>query len=216
MPGQSGLTSPENFGLNIRQVEFAEHYLQHFNQFRAYKHAGYACDNKNSAYASSSKLLNGPKIQRYLAARLEQRKRNFDLDFHRTVQETARLAFSNLEDVIDIKGGELTISNLEEIPPEVTPAIQQIQASKTEYYSEEGVGSTVTRYTIRMHPKESSLAAMRRILGLDSDLNQALAVLQRYGIEVSDLNLPSTAFERLYSRHENGPNTISPNTDEEE
>jgi phage terminase small subunit len=79
--------------LTPKQQRFCAEYLIDLNATAAYKRAGYACKNDNTAAASSCMLLRNPKIQAEIAkGRAEQE--------HRTVV-TADYVIGNLRAVVE-------------------------------------------------------------------------------------------------------------------
>ena len=159
-------------GLTDKQRRFCEEYLKDFNGTLAYTRAGYA-GNSTTARKNASKLLTNTDIQAYLAKFRSQAQKRTEVTIDRTLQEIARVAFCNLKDAADFNSEGVAFKDSKQLPDEVTAAIESV----TYTASEKGV-----RQSIKMHNKIAALSLLAKFFGIDSDFNQAVAVLKRFGL----------------------------------
>ncbi|MBE9118618.1 hypothetical protein IQ249_22265 [Lusitaniella coriacea LEGE 07157] len=92
------------------------------------------------------------------------------------LQELEALAFSDISKVVDFDSEAAIVRDSTDLSQTVTSAIRKISISKHR-----------NRATINVenYPKSSALKLLAKISGLDTDLNNAIAVLARYGLIVS-------------------------------
>lgn len=98
------------------------------------------------------------------------------------IEERKRLAFSSIQDVVEQdEDGFESVKKMSDLPRAYANGIKSIAPKKVVHFSK-GEETTVTITTkVEMHPKDASLKALEQMLGLDSDLNSAIATLRKYG-----------------------------------
>lgn len=161
--------------LTAKQKAFAEQYIIDNNATAAYERAGYKTKNLNSAGAAASRLLGNVRVLRYVQYLQEQRSQRLQLSADDVLEEIARIAKSNIADVVDITPLGIVVKNGQQLSRHVTAAISEITCTETE----RGVTTRV-----KLHDKISALNLAAKHTGLTSDLNQAIATFRRYGYEV--------------------------------
>lgn len=117
--------------LKTAHKKFADEFLIDLNATRAYTQAYPRVKNANVAGACASRLLKNAKIQEYLQARYKTISDRLLTKAERIISETSALAFSNICEVVSIKGGRVSIKDTDKLPKEVQCAIESI--SETEH-----------------------------------------------------------------------------------
>jgi len=156
-------------GLNPRQKRFCEEYLRDFNGGAAVLRAGYQC-NVDAARVQASRLLTNAKVQAQLQQLRDRVSANAQMSLEQVVQEIARVAFSNITQVLSFTNdGGVKLKGSDELPDEVSAAIASVASSKS-------------KTVVRLHNKVKALTLLADFYGLRSDFNQARATLKRYGL----------------------------------
>lgn len=97
--------------LNEKQKRFCDEYLKDYNATQAATRAGYS---PKTAYSQGHDLLKKPEVQSYLAARAERITKKLEISQERTMQEIARIAFSDLRCLFNEDGSLKNIADLTE------------------------------------------------------------------------------------------------------
>jgi phage terminase small subunit len=176
--------------LTEKQEAFCREYLKDFNATQAYKRAGYR-GSGSTASTEGAKLLHNPKIQAFLSQLRSRISRNAEVTLERTLQEIARLAFSNVTDVLSFNADGVTFYDSGELPEDVTAAIESVNSVTT--VTRQGKQEE-TRITMKakMHSKVAALSLLADFFGIKDDFNKARATLKRYGLLlVEDAETPA-------------------------
>lgn len=103
--------------LNEKQLLFCKEYLIDFNGSRAAKAAGYS---ENSAPQTANEILNYPHVQAYLTYLISARAKRLEVTADKVVQEIAKIAFHNVEDLLDYFDGNILFNDLDQMKfPEI-------------------------------------------------------------------------------------------------
>lgn len=103
--------------LEDMQRVFAEQYVVDFNGTQAAIRAGYS---ENSAAQQASRLLNHDKVQLYLQYLISDRSKRLQVTGDKIVQEIAKIAFANAQDLVDYFDGNVLFNDLDNIEfPEI-------------------------------------------------------------------------------------------------
>lgn len=157
--------------LTAKQKRFVEEYLIDLNATQAYIRAGYK--NYDSAGVEANKTLNNPKIRQAVDEAMAERSRRTGINQDRILQEIAKLALVNIDDVVDLQTAR--------IKPEATKedlaCIQSIKIKPTEFGEER---------EIKFYDKKGSLELAGRHLGMfkdkvDLDVDMELNISIDYG-----------------------------------
>lgn len=84
---------PKDDKLTPKQELFVNAYIKSWNALRAYKEAGYTAKNDNVAGVEGHRLLNNPKIDKAIRARLDKVAKKTDVTIERWLEEVAKIAF---------------------------------------------------------------------------------------------------------------------------
>lgn len=103
--------------LNDKQLLFCKEYLIDFNGSRAAKAAGYS---EKSAPTTANDILNYPYVQKYLTYLISARAKRLEVTADKVVQEIAKIAFHNVEDLLDYFDGNVLFNDLDQMKfPEI-------------------------------------------------------------------------------------------------
>lgn len=161
--------------LNYRQKRFVSEFLKDLNASAAYIRAGYKATSTRSAEVSASRLLrNATVAQEVMKCQAEESGR-VGFNAQRILKELAAIAFSRITNTTswDPENEKLAIRRTESLPESVQAAIAEVSQST--------IGKK-SQLSVKLHDKLPALKLLAKYMGLDTDLNQAIAVLRRYGL----------------------------------
>ena len=151
--------------LSEKQKRFILEYLIDYNGTQAAIRAGY---NAKNARQQASDLLTKPYIQEAINKKQEKLEIKLDISAEKIRYELAKIAFSNIFDLVDING---------RIRPEVT---RESLSAISKYRFKEGneTGKLIISFDVILHDKFKALELLARMMGYcdkkcyDSDSNQ--------------------------------------------
>ncbi|MEE8132139.1 MAG: terminase small subunit [Nitrososphaerales archaeon] len=146
-------------GLTVKQEAFCREYLIDLNGAQACIRAGYS---EKTARQIATEMLSKLHIQDYMSSLMQKREKRTEVTSDRVVKELAKLAFFNMEDVIDEKG---VTKELTEWSRDDLAAIQEVTEDKLG--GEEG--TAITRRKVKVSDKKASLELLARHLGIFND-----------------------------------------------
>ena len=129
--------------LNDKQIRFCEEYAKSFNIKLAAIKAGYS---KKSAHTAAWKVRQNPDCSRYIAwlkLRISQQCHIHAVDI---IDHYARIAFSDITDVCEVKDGKITIQDTDMIDGQIVKSIKK---------GRDGI-------SVEMYDKFSALAKLER------------------------------------------------------
>ena len=142
--------------LTPKQERFCHLYIQYGDMARAYKEA---YDSARMSQATirrkAVEVMQVPKVSAMIRQLREELSESMKIDAERTLQELARIAFSDFRQVFD-KGGQLL--SPDQWPETVAPAIQFCKTRQ------DSSGDIITE--IKFWPKVAALEALSKHLGL--------------------------------------------------
>lgn len=143
--------------LNDMQRTFVDEYLVDHNATKAAIRSGYS---PKSARQHGSHLLSNTYIAAAIHKAQAVRSKRTGVTAERVLRELARVAFSDVTEVVESTRGELTFVDIKALPPRVTRAIESLS---------EKPGEHGTARTVKMHPKLGALKMLVDHLGLNAD-----------------------------------------------
>lgn len=150
--------------LTDKQKRFCEEYLIDLNATAAYKRAGYQVKSDSVAASCASDLLRIPKVQAYVTELQNKRARRTRVTADRVIRELARIAFSDISEVMEFDAGIVRVKSSSTLPKRVTAAIASVTFTETPFGS---------KTTVRMHSKLTALQSLGEHLGIfKHDANQ--------------------------------------------
>ncbi len=128
------------------------------NATEAVKLAGYRCKSQTATTTQAHRLLANPKIAAAILRFHEEAQQRTEITVDRVAQEYARIAFSNISDMLEFDCDSVTVRTSSELDDDVLAAIAEVQQVNTK---------ESRRIAIKLHSKLEALAGLRRLLGLD-------------------------------------------------
>lgn len=158
--------------LTAKQQTFVEEYLIDLNATQAAIRAGYSAKNADKI---GSELLGKTRVAEAVSMAMAERSRRTGINQDRILQEIAKLALVNIDDVVDLRTGRVKGSATKED----LACIQSIKIKPTEFGEER---------EIKFYDKKGSLELAGKHLGmfkdkLEMDVDMDLNISIDYGDE---------------------------------
>lgn len=144
--------------LSDREIAFKSEYLVDFDATRAARAVGYKGKHISK---TASRLLGAPHIQAAIKREIESRAQRLRATVDNTVQEIARLSFSDVGDLFDVGGN---LKSVKELPREVRACIASIKVVKKNLIAGDNAVEYV--YEIKFWNKPKALELLATHLGL--------------------------------------------------
>ena len=106
---------------------FAQEYVLDHNATQAAIRAGYS---KRVAHVNGPRLLSNASVQTWIAEAQELKARSREITIERVLEEMRRLAFAQTTDMVELKGGWVTVKDTDSLTTEQKSAISQIRQKK--------------------------------------------------------------------------------------
>lgn len=168
--------------LTPKQATFLVEYRKDRNATQAAVRAGYS---KHSARQTGSRLLALEAVQEALRLKRSDTLAALEVTEDRLLQELASIAFSNLRAYCRwTEGGELEVLASEDIPPELSAAIESVEEQT--FTSENKDGSrkyTRVKRKVKLYPKMEALKLLAEYMGLSNELAPKVTVYLKTGID---------------------------------
>lgn len=139
--------------LTEKQKRFCEEYLIDLNATQAAIRAGYS---PKTAEQTASRMLSFVKVQDEIAKAMAKRSKRTGITQDRVLNEIAKLAFSNIDDIVNLKSCEIK-ENTDRVD---LACIQSVKVKPTEFGTER---------EIKLYDKKASLELLGRHLGIFND-----------------------------------------------
>ncbi len=150
-------TSPVSGRNNPKHVAFAGFYAASFNREDAAIKAGYS---PKSADKIATQLIANPSVRPILAAEIRKRIEAAELNSQMILRELARIAFSDIRDVMSWgQSGGVKIKPSNEIEEGAARAIESV----TETITTSDTGATTIRREVKLHSKMNALEKLAKI-----------------------------------------------------
>lgn len=153
--------------LTAKQQRFCDEYLIDLNATQAAIRAGYSA---KTADQQGSRMLTNVKVQQEIAERMAERSKRTGINQDRVLQEIAKLALVNIDDVVDLETGRVR----ETATKEDLACIQSIKIKPTEFGTER---------EIKFYDKKGSLELAGKHLGMFKDKAEVEVVLPIFADE---------------------------------
>lgn len=147
--------------LTAKQQRFCDEYLIDLNATQAAIRAGYSA---KTADQQGSRMLTNVKVQQEIAEKMAERSKRTGINQDRVLQEIAKLALVNIDDVVDLETGRVR----ETATKEDLACIQSIKIKPTEFGTER---------EIKFYDKKGSLELAGKHLGMFKDKAEVEVVL---------------------------------------
>lgn len=148
--------------LNDQQRTFVMEYIasSDFNATEAARKAGY----KNPS-VSAARLLNNPKVKRFLKQKQTRREQKLELRAERVLFELQCIGFRNMKDFVDPDNGGL-ITDIRKLPNHAAAVIKKLKEKHDTYYDGENTHDVVT-FELEFESKIPALDMLMRHMGID-------------------------------------------------
>ena len=153
--------------LTPKQARFCEEYIVDLNGTQAAIRAGYSA---KTATETAARLLIYVNVQANIAKLQQARSERTQIEADQVINEFGSIAFGSLKGLIEIKDGKLTITDSTKWTPQQWAYIKDVK-------------KTSDSVSITTHSKTSALESLGKHLGMFSDINLAIATLEKYGIQ---------------------------------
>lgn len=147
--------------LTAKQQRFCDEYLIDLNATQAAIRAGYSA---KTADQQGSRMLTNVKVQQEIAEKMAERSKRTGINQDRVLQEIAKLALVNIDDVVDLETGRV----MKTATKEDLACIQSIKIKPTEFGTER---------EIKFYDKKGSLELVGKHLGMFKDKAEVEVVL---------------------------------------
>lgn len=139
--------------LTAKQKRFCDEYLIDLNATQAAIRAGYS---PKTACEQASRLLANVKVQDEIAIEMAERSKRTGINQDRVLMEIAKMAFVNIDDVIDLDTAKVKRTATKED----LACIQSVKIKQTEFGTER---------EIKLCDKKSNLELLGKHLGMFKD-----------------------------------------------
>jgi phage terminase small subunit len=164
---------PKKKPLTAQQQRFVDEYILDPNATQAYRRA-FGTKSYWSAATEGRKLLKNPQIKREIAAARTAQQRRTRVTADRVLREVARLAFSDIDHVMDLTDpANPRLKPRSDIPHEARVAIQEVARTK------HGV-------RVKLADKNVALDKLMRRLGMYQELTPMELILGLLPRDVAD------------------------------
>ena len=162
--------------LTTKQKCFIEEYLLDLNATQAAIRAGYSARNADKI---SSELMGKTRVSEAIKEKMAERSRRTGINQDRVIQELARVAFVNPQNVIDTETGKIK----PEASEDDLACIQSVKVKKTET-----ARTTTVEREVKLADKMKALELLGKHLGMytdkiDLDADMDLNITVDYGDE---------------------------------
>ena len=160
--------------LRWQQKLFVAEFLIDLRSTRAAAAAGY------TSGAAHRSLLKQPQVRAAIAQAMERRMQRLRVSQDRVVEELAKLAFTNITDVVRFGSQGIQLKDQDDIPIDKQAAIKEINETR-------GPNGTTTK--VVMHDKKGALVDLGKHLGIFKDR-----------LQIEDTTTAATAMTRARER----------------
>lgn len=152
--------------LNDKQKLFCLSYLQCFNATKAYKEAYSSIKSDDTAAVSGARLLRNDKVKQALNEKLGDFWKEKGEMVGRTLKEIMALAFSDIDDIVQIKGDTFKVKDLRTID---SRAIQSIKTTLT---------NDSETIAVSLYNKNQALALLAKILNMVTERTELSGTIE--------------------------------------
>lgn len=164
--------------LTKQNVLFCQYYVECGNATAAYV-AAYNV-SRETAGTAASRLLQDVRIQNRIAWLESFTQIKTSITIERLLREKAKIAFSDIVDIVSFAEGKVEIKDSKELSRDITATIKKFTVSRS--YNQ-ATRTEKVETTIELYDKNKALTELMQYMGLTSDYNTAIATLRKYGID---------------------------------
>ena len=146
--------------LTGKQSRYCEEYIIDLNATQAALRAGYS---KNTSRIIGCQNLTKLNIQEEIQRLKSERSDRVQIEADSVVQELSKIAFSNIKNYLSLADDEVYFKNLNEVPDEITAAVESIKIYTTK--NKDG-SREYTTTQFKLHSKLNALEQLGKHLGV--------------------------------------------------
>lgn len=151
--------------LTPRQIKFCELYVQTGNATQSYLEAGYKVKDQVTAQANSSRMLLNDMVRAHIEKIQESLSLSIRITTEKLMEELAKIAFSNLNNIVAIVDGELVLKETDDLNQ-----LDGLSASKAESGPKFGgkngnSSSKTTTFSIKRADRLKALDMLAKMIG---------------------------------------------------
>jgi phage terminase small subunit len=170
--------------LTLKQEAFCQHYVITGNGAGSVRLAGYQCKTDSVATSLAEDMLKNPAITARIAEIRAPLLKKLEITKERTMQEIARLAFSDIGRIFDEDGNVKPVSEIDE---DTRRAISGIDVDELTAGSGSEKTSIGVNKKVKLYDKVKSLEMLAKHFGIYTDAPQTKTVVKvGYGKEEDD------------------------------
>jgi len=153
--------------ISDKQKTFCVEYVKDFNGTQAAIRAGYS---RKTANEQASRLLAKVSIQQELDRWRERIEKETLLTIDQIINELCIIAFSTIEDYLEIADkGVMTLKNLEDVPEKARRAIESISEGRAASKNSAGSKILAYKFRLKLYNKVKALELLCKFKGLLKD-----------------------------------------------
>lgn len=160
---------PKRGELSEREMRFVMEYLEDQNATRAYEAAGYPVTSYANSRNAASKLMTKGYILDAISREKEKIMKELHITKGRVLREIAKLAFTDMTEVVRWTESGTHYTNSDDLPKRVTGAIKEVTETITNN------GHTIN---FKMHDKAKALATLVERFGIGQDNDVGLELYE--------------------------------------
>ena len=146
----------KRLGINHKQWLFVQEFIVDHNATRAAERAGYS---PRTVHVQGPRQLGKVRVQAAIAEAEDLKAKTREITIERVLEEMRRLAFAQTTDMVELKGGWVTIKDTESLTTEQKSAISQIKQKKD------------GEIEVKFYDKQKAIEMLAKYLGIFSDVN---------------------------------------------
>lgn len=181
---------PGSFPLqNERQELFCQYIVQGKTAYKAFLDAGYCGAKESNARANSTRL----RANKHVRDRIEwlrfEQSLIHEAETHRIIYELKQIAYSNVDNFLESRNGEIVLRDFSKISYINKKAISKLRCKTTTNSN----GDTTVDQEIILHDKLSALNQLSTLTGMKTDFSKIRVWLRSKGYDLvndmGELNL---------------------------
>jgi phage terminase small subunit len=194
-------------GLNDKQELFCREYTVGLDAKKSAIAAGYS---EQFAGKTATRLMRREDIRHRIRELMKERTEATKVTAERVVAELARLAFSNMKDIMrwDREGVEWFDSD--ELDRHITAAIQEVKETTRSWVDDEGNDVETLIRSIKLHPKLTALQELAKHVGIAGETGVGVQII----LPGMSPEQTEEKFRELFDDIERLPETTTPTPDD--
>jgi phage terminase small subunit len=151
--------------LNPKQERFVQEYLVDLNATQAAIRAGYS---EKTASSQGERLLRNVEVKRLIQEGQKAKAKALDISKEKILKELARIAFSNITNVMDWNDNGMHLIDSVDLPEDVSATVAEV-VIKTKYVKSEDddrPDEMILERKVKLYDKQKALELLGKHIGL--------------------------------------------------